>query len=304
MKITNLLLVAALVALGGCCCSRCCGPSGPAANVRPKHVILIGFDGLAGNQVGRAKTPTMDRLMAEGTWTLDSRSILPSASACNWHSMFAAAASEQTGFNQWNSVKPAFPPIEVAENGRYPDVFHLLRRQRPDAEIGLIYEWGGIAHCLDTNACSFVKKGDTDVLTSTACDYIKTKRPTFLAVCFDNPDHIGHASGWGSTNYLNMVEELDTRLAKILEAVDAAQMGDETVVIVTSDHGGIEKSHGGATLAEMNRPLFIAGKGVAKGRHLAAPGAIYDVGATIAALLDVRPAKSWIGRPYDEAFSK
>ena len=303
----NILFFAGL-GLAVLCACRCPsggdGYCGAAAKVAPRHVIFVGFDGLAGNLVERSKTPTMDRLMREGAWTLESRSILPSASACNWHSLFTASASEQHGFKAWNSQVPAFPPMEVGENGRYPDIFYLLRKARPKAEIGLAYEWSGIAHCVDTNACRTVAVGKADVLTDVSCAYIREKKPDFFAVCYNDPDSDGHGHGWGSSEYIAAVERQDANLARILRAVTDAGILDETVVVVSSDHGGVNRVHGGATTGEMNRPVFIVGKGVVRGRHLSFPGTIYDTGATLAALLNIRPARSWIGRPHDEAFEK
>ena len=50
----------------------------------PKHVIVIGFDGLSAKSITNgAKMPNLHKLMDEGSYTLQQRSILPSSSACN-----------------------------------------------------------------------------------------------------------------------------------------------------------------------------------------------------------------------------
>ena len=46
----------------------------------PKHVILIGFDGLSAHCLNNgADMPTFRKMMAEGASTLENRSILPSS---------------------------------------------------------------------------------------------------------------------------------------------------------------------------------------------------------------------------------
>ena len=40
---------------------------------------------------------------------------------------------------------------------------------------------------------------------------------------------------------------------------------DETIFVITADHGGINKGHGGKTMQEMETPFIIAGKNVKKG---------------------------------------
>jgi len=293
------------------CSSPCpCGAggryAGPAARVAPKHVIVVGFDGLAAYAVTNSPVPTMRRMIADGAWTIRSRSILPSSSSLNWHSFFTCSASEQHGYVAWNSQEPKFPAMETTERGFYPDVFSECRRIRPDAEIGLFYEWDGIPHVLDTNACSTVCKtsgGSNDV--KRVCAYIAEKKPDFLAICLDQPDSAGHGAGWGSPEYMAAVMAQDGVLAKVLETVEKAGMADETVVMMFSDHGGVDKSHGGPSMAEMERPSFFRGKGVKKGYEFDRPGTIYDDGATIAALLGiVDPPASWIGRPRHDGFEK
>ena len=40
---------------------------------------------------------------------------------------------------------------------------------------------------------------------------------------------------------------------------------DDTIFILTSDHGGIDKGHGGKTMREMETAFIISGKNIKKG---------------------------------------
>lgn len=71
--------------------------------------------------------------------------------------------------------------------------------------------------------------------------YIKEKQPTLLAICFDNPDHVGHQAGHNTPEYYAKLKELDGYVSRIIQAVTEAGMLKETIFIVTADHGGIEK---------------------------------------------------------------
>lgn len=269
----------------------------------PEHVIFVGFDGLTPRGLKGAKTPTVDKMISEGTVAWNGRSILPSSSACNWHSIFTCSASEQHGFNAWDSKRPAFEPTAKLASGLYPDVFAVLRSTRPSAEIGLLYNWSGLAYCLDTNACSYVCQAKDAQLAGLAADYIKSHRPAFLAVIYDSPDDIGHKmgnGGWDSPEYTNRVEELDVELGIILRAIEESGIAGDTVVVVSSDHGGLS-GHGGALLSHMLRPVILRGPGVKVGYELAYGGTTYDLGATFAMLLGVGHS-AWIGRPLLDAF--
>ena len=85
----------------------------------------------------------------------------------------------------------------------------------------------------------------------------------------------------------------------MLEAVNQ----EETVVIVTSDHGGHEHTHGTEMDEDMTIPWVIAGPAVPSGRHLQEPVSIIDNSTTIAALLEVAPARDWAGQVVREAIN-
>ena len=59
---------------------------------------------------------------------------------------------------------------------------------------------------------------------------------------------------------------------------------------------------GGTTLDEMERPLFFVGPGVKRGYEIPWVTLCPDVGATIAHVLDIRPARVWTGRVIDDIF--
>ena len=281
--------------------------AGAASRVAPKHVVFLGSDGMAAYSVTNAPAPTIRRLMAEGAWTLRSRSVLPSSSSPNWRSLFTCSATEQHGYVDGHATKPNIRPIELNDRGLYPDVFSEFRKLRPNAEIGLFYEWRDLPCMLDAKACNRVSIAlwaKPDNLKS-LCRYVVEKKPDFLAVCFNEADSTGHRCGWGSPEYNAVQLEIDSAMAKIVEAVERAGIADETVFMITSDHGGIDKVHWRANLPEMERPCVLFGKGVRKGYEFDFPGAIYDDGATLAALLGiVDPPASWIGRPRHDAFER
>ncbi len=54
------------------------------AKGKAKHVVLIGLDGWGAYSVPKADMPNVKQLMADGAYTLEKRSALPSSSAINW----------------------------------------------------------------------------------------------------------------------------------------------------------------------------------------------------------------------------
>lgn len=296
MKKTFLFLIAALSFL----------LSGQAAE-KAKHVVLIGLDGWGAYSVSKAEIPNIRKMMNEGCHTLKKRSALPSSSAINWASMFMGAGPELHGYTQWGSKVPELPSREVTENGIFPTIFYLLHKARPEAEIGCLYEWEGIKYLADTLALDYHAQAPDynkhpEALCGMAEKYIKEKTPVLLAVCFDNPDHVGHAAGHDTPEYYAKLNELDTYVARIVQAVKDAGMFDNTIFIITADHGGINKGHGGKTMQEMETPFIICGKNVKKGGEFSESMMQYDVASTIAYIFGLKQPQVWIGRPMKQVF--
>jgi len=272
-----------------------------------KHVVLIGLDGWGSYSVQKADMPNLKKLMAEGAYTLKKRSVLPSSSAVNWASMYMGAGPELHGYTEWGSQVPELPSRILDEDGIFPTVFGLLRRQNSKAEIGCIFEWDGIAYVVDTLAMNYIlhvkNASEKPELTARyAVDYIRRAQPTLVNIVFDNPDHVGHAEGHDTPAYYRKLKELDGYIGQIVEAVKDAGMLETTIFIVTADHGGIKKGHGGKTMQEMETPFIISGKGVKHGYEIQESMMQFDVASTIAYIFDIPQPQVWIGRPMENAF--
>lgn len=277
---------------------------------KAKHVVLIGLDGWGAYSVPKADIPNIKQLMNDGAYTLKKRSTLPSSSAINWASMFMGAGPELHGYTEWGSKTPELPSRVLNQHGIFPTVFQLLRDDRPKAEIGCLYEWDGIKYLVDTLALSYHRQAPDynkhpKALCEMAESYIKEKHPALLAVCFDNPDHIGHAAGHDTPEYYAKLKELDGYIGRIIKAVEDAGMLKETIFIVTADHGGIGNGHGGKTMNEMETPFIISGKNIKKGVQFDDISMMqFDVASTIAYIFGLKQPQVWIGRPMKQVFGR
>ena len=129
-----------------------------AAKKKAKHVVLIGIDGWAAaavRQTPASDIPNIRYLMENGSWTLAKRSVMPSASAINWKSLFNGLPTEMHGFDKWNSTKGTIPSTSDNGHGIPPTIFTIIREQHPDAETGIVYDWNGIGAVCDTNAVNY-----------------------------------------------------------------------------------------------------------------------------------------------------
>ncbi len=272
-----------------------------------EHLVFIGLDGWGSYSLEHSSGTALHTWLRQSTYTLEKRSVLPSSSAVNWATMFMGASPEIHGYTEWGSQTPEIPSREINRHGVFPSVFSILREAEPEAEIGCLYEWDGIKYLIDTLSVSYhALAADYTRHPARLCEmaeqYILAKKPRLTAVIFDNPDHIGHTEGHDTPAYYAKLEELATYVDRIVEATRAAGIHDETIFILTSDHGGIEKGHGGKTLQELRTPFLIWGKGVKASYQLSKNMAQYDVAPTLALLLGITPPQVWTGKALAELF--
>lgn len=270
-----------------------------------KHVVIIGFDGLSPNGIENAETPNFDKLIKEGASTMHARSVLPSSSSTNWASMIMGVGPEQHGItsNDWEKNNFVLPAVVQGEDFLFPTIFRLIHTQIKNAEIGAIYHWSGFGRLFEKNAVTYDINPETEDETAIkASAYIKSKQPVFTFVHFDHVDHAGHEYGHGSPEYYKAVEKADALLGQVMQAITSSAMAEETVVIISSDHGGIGKGHGGESMQEVEIPFIVWGKSVKKNYTIDYPVYQYDNAVTVAFALGLKMPMACIGRPVKNAF--
>ncbi|HOT50521.1 MAG TPA: ectonucleotide pyrophosphatase/phosphodiesterase [Candidatus Hydrogenedentes bacterium] len=279
-----------------------------AADRRPGHVVVVGIDGMRGDSVEQAQTPNMRALMARGVSTMKAAAVLPTVSSPNWASVLMGALPDthKVLSNDWQPGQT--PP--------FPTLFDVLRNRYKKAHMAAIYEWAGFGRLFNHVSVDFCASAIMDAvkpdpnispalrMTTKAAEVIKINKPLFTFLHLDLVDHAGHASGYGSPEYLAAVSEADRLLGQILQAVADAGITDKTAVFVLSDHGGKDKRHGGSSPEETTVPWMAAGPGLAAGKTLAEPISIAQTAPTIARLLRVKCPAAWTQQPIVEAFAK
>ncbi len=276
-----------------------------AQGPRVEHVVMIGVDGLSPDGVQQAKTPNLAKMMKEGAYTLHARGVMPTVSSPNWASMIMGAGPEQHGVtsNDWEPGKGEIRPTAVGTGGIFPTIFGVLRAQRPTAKSAVFHDWDGFGRLFERKAVNQIEDSDgPQKAIEHAMAYIKKEQPQLTFIHLDHVDDAGHAYGHGTPQYYAAVAEADRLIGLVLHGLEEAGIADRTVVLVTSDHGGVGKKHGGNTIAELEIPWIVRGQGVKPGKELTTAVNTYDTAATVAYLLGLKPPACWIGRPVTEAF--
>ncbi len=266
-------------------------PSSSAVAAVPQvdHVVLVSVDGLnpdAITQLGRAGAPTFHRLVDQGAATLDARTVheatqtLPNHTSMVTGRPVTATGGHRVTFNEDNGstvhrragtyVASAF---DVVHDAGGDTVFYAGK----DKLDFLDRSWNATNGAIDRTGANdgrdkidLYRRATPAVLTDALRARLLSNPPDLSMIHYRGPDGVGHAQGYMSRAYLDEVSRTDRMIGQLLDTIAGNPgLAASTVVVVTSDHGGLGTSHADAAL-EVNYtiPFFVWGAGVARGADL------------------------------------
>ena len=232
----------------------------PAPERSISHVIIVGVDG-GGAYFRDAETPNLDRIMENGTVTYDCLTSKPTISAQCWGSMLHGVTPAYHGLSNGIVEETAYP-----SDSPYPSVFRVISENMPDAVMASFCNWDPINIGIIEDGLGITKDtaGDAE-LTDKICGYLEENEPTLLFIQYDEVDGAGHSQGYGSDHHLDQIRITDGYIQRIYETLEKRGLLDSTLLIVTADHGGNGRSHGGWSITERYVMFAAAGPGVEAG---------------------------------------
>ena len=254
-------------------------------------VVLFLVDGMRPDGLTQAHTPVMDKLMESGAYTLNARTVMPSMTLPCHMSLFHSVPPERHGVTT-NVYTPQVRPVlglfdVINQAGLKAVTFHSWDELRDLARPGSIHTTFYLKDPQEPEGT-----GETPLVDMTVA-WLSQNTFDFAFVYLGYLDVVGHAYGWMSPRYLQAVEHADFCIGRVLE-----HLPKDTTILVTSDHGGHDQTHGTDRPEDMTTPLIIQTEGV-KGQ-LREDISILDIAPTIAKVLELKVPKEWVGKSVFE----
>ncbi|MDY2888897.1 MAG: alkaline phosphatase family protein [Candidatus Caccosoma sp.] len=215
-----------------------------------RRVVIIGVDG-AGHQFNDELTPKTLGIFKDYATSKKVLTSNPTISAQSWGSIMTGVMPSFHGFTN-DSIKVNANSIYE----KYPTIFKLVRDTYNDATLASFCNWNAINVGIVEDKIGVYKAthSDDDVLTASINTYLKENDPKLLFVQFDSVDHAGHGYGYASNTYYDALKAIDGNIEAIYNQLVELNRIDDTLFIVTSDHGGLNNSHGG--LSDVEKYVF------------------------------------------------
>ncbi|HMO55907.1 MAG TPA: alkaline phosphatase family protein [Roseiflexaceae bacterium] len=257
-------------------------------------VILVMTDGVRPDALDAVPCPTFDTLRAGGASTLNARSVMPSVTLPCHMSIFHSVPPERHGITT-NLYIPMARPL--------PGLIETLHAA--GKRSALIHNWEPLRDINrpETLAFSYYREPPNDhtfddAVAAEGVAAITSGEFDFIFIYLGGVDIAGHVYGWMSDGYLTQLTHLDAALGRITAAMPA-----HASIIVHSDHGGHERTHGTESPEDMTIPWIAAGPPIHNGHTILGHVGLVDTAPTICRLLDVAPHPAWEGRVVHEIFT-
>lgn len=282
-----------------------------AINVYAQKVVVIGLDGFSTEGFKTAKHPNIDRLFAGGALSLNTRPVMPSVTMPNWTSHLTGSGPEEHGVtsNKWTFEQHELMPTDVDQDGYYPSIFKVLKEQIPKIQTAYYYNWANLILPMNKKYLDEVSLEDSNGYIGNyrkASDFLIKNRqnPAMVFLYSVHIDYAGHEYGWMSPQYIAAIEQADTVIGRFIDDLKKQKVFADTHFMLITDHGGVDKGHGGTSMREMQIPWAITGPKIKKTGLWKYPyNSNKNTSLVITKLFGVRKLpESWIGQASKELF--
>ena len=256
-------------------------------------VMFTMIDGMRPDAIPAAKTPNLHKLMAEGASTMQARSVMPSVTLPCHMSIFHSVPPTRHGVtsNTWMPMARPVPGLVEQAKGaglRCAFFYNWEQLRNLSSPGNLVFSY--------YKATSRTNMGDHTIAQQAAA-YFNEEAPDFAFVYFGTVDETGHDHGWMSAEYLAQLERVDEALGLVLAALP-----EGSSLILQSDHGGHDRSHGTPAPEDMTIPWIVWGPSVKAGYTIQSEVSLLDTAPTLARLLEIEPSSIWEGKCVDKVF--
>jgi arylsulfatase A-like enzyme len=268
-------------------------PDLPASPQGITHVVVISLDGARPDGIRQAPSPNIEALAARGAVAWQASTVYPSVTLPAHASMLTGLDISEHGLSDNDSIYPC--PVITAPT-------FVTQAGEAGYRTAMVVGKEKLCRFHQSEAVdyTFAREGDRSVVDR-ALELLNGGYEV-LFLQFPNPDYFGHSTSWMSATYLSEMRNTDRQVGRVLAALDELNLMDETLVILTADHGGHDMEHGQNIPEDMTIPWIIAGPGVVAGTELGDDIRVTDTAITVLWALGLPLPENAGGRPVIEAF--
>lgn len=242
------------------------------------HVVLISIDGLMPKVLLNTNTPKLNSQWKRGSYSFNAKTIVPSLTLPSHISMLTGVTFERHQV-YWNDYEPSkFIPVKT--------IFEIAKEYDLKTSAFVSKEKFKHFNRNKTPDIFFYPGYDYKKVLNGAEESIIKEKPNFSFVHLAEVDGMGHTFGWESGAQKSMIEEMDPYIGKFVDKI--LKEIDDSIIIITSDHGGHLLFHGSDSKEDTTIPWIVRGNKIKSNYEIKENIITYDTTATSLWLLGVK----------------
>jgi predicted HD phosphohydrolase len=250
-----------------------------------ERLLVISVDGLAPRAISPSTMPNLCALARAGGACFTATTIVPPITVPAHASMFRGVAADVHRLVDNTPLAPAGGSTSFLAAAR------AAGRSTASVLCWLPLD-GLIEHDAVDHRIAFDAGYDPDddvTVTAGVRQLLDEQSPDVTLAYLVATDLAGHAHGWDSLEYVDAARLVDDRLAELFAAA-----GNESAILVTTDHGGVGRNHGEPLADTMQTFVVIRSNRVQAGSFWG-DASILDIAPTVADLAGAEPDPQWVG---------
>ena len=256
--------------------------------IMDKKVLLISIDGMRPDGLKASGNPYLKKLEELCAYTYSASSMVPSVTFPCHFSMTHSVTPQRHGILT-NTYVPQVRPVK--------GLFEKIKEA--GGVCAMFYGWDPLrdialptALKIATYINAYMEESADTAITDACERAIERYKPDFAFLYMvDTDEKGGHDNGWMSEEYLRRISIAVDNVKRMID-----RFGDEYRVIIMSDHGGHDRSHGSTMPEDMTIPLFFYGPEFTPGEIKDRELSLLDIAPTVTAVLGIAPDPEWEGR--------
>lgn len=221
-----------------------------------RKVLFISIDGAVGKEIKEIMPTNIAEMLKTSKYTFDAIANDNTKDAASWMSMMSGVTYDMHQIEDDSYIPKPNENNPHQNAAGYPSILYRMATISPGIRKMAVVRDKALTTKLLISADEGYDEQSDEEVKNQMLSLLDKKNPDFAIVQFKDVLDAGVKSKFSasSTVYTDAVKKVDGYIGEILSAVKARKNyeTEEWLVIITSNHGGIDQSYGGSSFQERN----------------------------------------------------
>lgn len=221
-----------------------------------RKVLFISIDGAVGQEIKKNLPKNLTNLLKTSKYTFNALADENTSDASTWMSMMSGVSFANHGIIDDSYIpKPNENNPHQTVSG-YPSILYRMSTIAPNKKTAVVSRSVAINDRLLVSANETYETKSDEAVKTKVVELLNKKNNDLTIVQFTDLLEAGKNGGFNIENagYVSALNKIDGYIGEITSALEKRTnfLLEDWLIIITSNHGGIDKSYGGNSVAERN----------------------------------------------------